>query len=331
VVLGIALFLPAIASAAEKAESETAAAIENLRAIGRAIHNCHDTIQEVPASCSCDAKGNKLLSWRVLLLPYMDQKKLYDRFRLDEPWDSAHNRKLIAEMPAVYRSPGHDLGEGKTSILGFVHDKAALAPSPPRRGKGSLGRPLSFAALVDGMSNVAVLAEASPDQAVVWTQPQDIDFNPERPKVGLSGHRLGKFLVLTADGRVRRVPATVEEAVMMAFVTRDDGKLIDLTDWKLPKVYAAEGRVVFRDGSPVTSGQVFLSSDRWPYPFGSAISDDGTFFIEAVPAERFSIWIRGKSNVSPKYHNPETSGLTLEIPARDTKDLVIKVEKADKK
>ena len=54
-----------------------------------------------------DKDGKPLLSWRVLILPYVEQEDLYKQFHLDEPWDSEHNKKLIEKMPAVYRVARH--------------------------------------------------------------------------------------------------------------------------------------------------------------------------------------------------------------------------------
>src|SRR5262249_38834889 len=76
----------------------------NLRKIGLAFHSYHDTKNFFPDDISSKA-GKPLLSWRVAILPHIDQDKLYKEFKLDEPWDSKHNKKLLAKMPALFRSP----------------------------------------------------------------------------------------------------------------------------------------------------------------------------------------------------------------------------------
>ncbi len=58
-----------------------------------------------PTAYSADSTRRPLHSWRVHQLPYLGHKPLFDRFRLDEPWDSDHNLALLSEMPEVYRSP----------------------------------------------------------------------------------------------------------------------------------------------------------------------------------------------------------------------------------
>jgi hypothetical protein len=76
----------------------------NLKQLGIAIHSYHDVHGFLPTDVR-DADGKPLLSWRVLLLPYLEQEPLYRRFKLDEPWDSENNKPLLALMPEVLRSP----------------------------------------------------------------------------------------------------------------------------------------------------------------------------------------------------------------------------------
>ena len=75
--------------------------MNNLKQIGLAMHNYHDARGRLPAAYTVDKDGKPLLSWRVLILPYTEEAALYKEFHLDEPWDSEHNKNLIARMPAV--------------------------------------------------------------------------------------------------------------------------------------------------------------------------------------------------------------------------------------
>ena len=79
--------------------------INNLKQIGLAMHNYHDRHKSLPSAYTVDKAGKPLLSWRVLILPYLDQEALYKEFHLDEPWDSEHNKPLSAMVVKVYRSP----------------------------------------------------------------------------------------------------------------------------------------------------------------------------------------------------------------------------------
>jgi RNA polymerase sigma factor (sigma-70 family) len=78
----------------------------NLKKLGLAMHNSHDTYGHFPLAATTDKKGKALLSWRVELLPYLEENNLYMQFKRDEPWDSPHNKKLLSKMPAVFAPPG---------------------------------------------------------------------------------------------------------------------------------------------------------------------------------------------------------------------------------
>ena len=71
----------------------------NLRQLGLAMHNHHDVFKCFPPPAIYSPDGKPLLSWRVMLLPFLDQTPLYKQFHLNEPWDSPHNRALVAKMP----------------------------------------------------------------------------------------------------------------------------------------------------------------------------------------------------------------------------------------
>src|SRR6185312_11489838 len=71
------------------------------------LHQYHDAHGKLPPPAITDKAGKPLLSWRVALLPYLEQVALYNQFHLDEPWDSEHNRKLLPQMPKVYACTGN--------------------------------------------------------------------------------------------------------------------------------------------------------------------------------------------------------------------------------
>ena len=115
--------------------------VNNLKQIGLAMHNYLAEHKTFPPAYSRDKSGRPLLSWRVHILPYLEQAALYKEFRLDEPWDSPHNRPLIDKIPQVYRCP--DMGRkpadlGKTTYLA-PRGKATIFPAP--RGSSSTRSP----------------------------------------------------------------------------------------------------------------------------------------------------------------------------------------------
>src|SRR5262249_9757100 len=141
----------------------------NLQEIGLALHMYHDTFKQLPPWAICDKQGRPLLSWRVALLPYVEQGALYNEFHLDEPWESPHNIKLLDKMPSVFAIPGGpNLGPGSTHYQGFVGKGAGweLLPSDNAR-LGAYG--LKLTSIQDGTSNTWAVVEAA--EPVPWTKP----------------------------------------------------------------------------------------------------------------------------------------------------------------
>jgi len=108
--------MPAIAKFREAAVRTES--MNNLKQIGVAMHMYYDVYKTLPAQASYDKTKRPLLSWRVHLLPYLDQAALYKQFNLDEPWDSPNNKALLDFMPAVYRT-GREAGVG-TRFMVFL-------------------------------------------------------------------------------------------------------------------------------------------------------------------------------------------------------------------
>ena len=127
--------------------------VNNEKQIGLAIHNYIAGHDSFPPAYTADKAGKPLLSWRVLILPYIEQDALYKEFHLDEPWDSPHNKALIAKMPATYRCPGEsdDLaGQGKTRYLA-PRGKATIFPG---------AETVKLRDVTDGTSNTIMVVEA---------------------------------------------------------------------------------------------------------------------------------------------------------------------------
>ena len=209
------LLLPA--SNASRAAAVRSQATNNLKQIGLAMHNYHDVHASLPPAASHDDDDKPLLSWRVHVLPYVEQNELYKEFHLDEPWDSEHNKKLIPRMPAVYRTPNRpDIEDGKTVYL-------------VSRGEGTLFEGFDgprFQEITDGTSNTIMAVEASPERAVIWTAPNDLDYDPAQPLAGLGGIHANGFLVLFADGSVRFVAQSVDQKMLKALFTAAGGEVI---------------------------------------------------------------------------------------------------------
>ena len=218
--VAVALLLPAMQSANLAAAQMQSS--NNLKMQLLAMHNFHDTYGRFPAAYSVDDGGKPLLSWRVHILPFIEEKPLYDEFHLDEPWDSEHNKKLIAKMPKVYQTPGSKAGPGKTTYLG-VGGKDGVLIKPTGKGESSHADGTSLAAILDGSSNTVAIVEGADEAAVVWTKPEEWVPDAKDPRKGLSTRRPNGFQAAFCDGSVRTISPTVAVDTLRLLFSRADG------------------------------------------------------------------------------------------------------------
>jgi len=194
--------------------TQQAAASNNLKQIGRAMHNYHDATKAFPPAYKGDKNGKPLLSWRVLILPYLGRDDLYRQFHLDEPWDSEHNIQLVAQMPAVYRSPNSAMRvQGKTGCL-TVRGEKTVFPG----GKG-----IRITDVVDGTANTIMIVQVPDERAVTWTKPDDFEYDESNPIKGLVDTKSDGFQAAFVDGRVRLLPSSIDPKVLKALFTRNGG------------------------------------------------------------------------------------------------------------
>ncbi len=200
-------------TAEERARAE---ALDRLKRVTLAFWNFYDDYQQFPPAALRSKDGKALLSWRVLLLPYVGEGKLFREFKLGEPWDSPHNKKLLARMPKVFAPVrGSDKEPHATPWVVFT-------------GPGTLfeeGRACRVSDIRDGTSNTLLIVEAA--RPVPWTKPEDLPYDPKRPLPRLGLMFPGEFLFTTADGATYRGRRRFPERVMRFAITRDDGMALD--------------------------------------------------------------------------------------------------------
>jgi hypothetical protein len=212
-----ALLLPAVQAAREAARRTNS--MNQMKQIGIAMHNYAMANKTLPPAYKADASGKPLLSWRVLILPYLGREDLYKKFNLDEPWDSDNNKKLIAEMPSMCANPNSGVShEGKTNYLTIRGEKAMFS--------GAKG--VSFADVKDGLSNTIMTVEVPDASAVIWTKPDDFTVDESDPIKGLVGMRPMGFLAGFGDGSVRMIAASLDPTTLKALFTRDGGEAVKL-------------------------------------------------------------------------------------------------------
>jgi RNA polymerase sigma factor (sigma-70 family) len=189
--------------------------MNNLKLLALAMHNYLSEYGEFPPAAIFSKDGKALLSWRVLLLPYLDQKDLFLQFKLDEPWDGPTNKKLLEKMPAVF-SPTPGKGkETHDTVYQVFTGKGTIFPSP----KAS-----KISDITDGTSNTILMIEAA--NAVPWTKPADLTFDPKAPLPKLGGVVKQGFSTAYADGSAHFLKHSIKEETLKKLITSNGGEVV---------------------------------------------------------------------------------------------------------
>jgi hypothetical protein len=223
--VAVALLLPAVQAARSAARRMQSA--NNIKQQVLGMQNYHDTFLTMPAAYSVDKAKKPLLSWRVHILPFIEQRPLYDQFKFDEPWDSEHNKKLIARMPQAYRSPGSSAAPGMTTYLAIGGERGMFT-KPEGTGDGARTGGLTFAACTDGTANTIAVVEAGDEKAVIWTKPDEFVPDEKAPLKGLKGPFPGGFLAGFLDGHVQFIKLETDPVMVWRAFQRDDGQVLNL-------------------------------------------------------------------------------------------------------
>ena len=217
----VLLLVPVVGKVRDDARATIS--LNNLKQIALAIDNHHEVYKAFPKQAISSADGRPLLSWRVAILGYIEEYNLYKQFKLDEPWDSLHNRSLLRYMPATYRLPtSSDQGEDFTTFYqGFVGKNAFFRASHLEK--------VTRADITDGAANTLMVVEAA--TAVPWTKPEDIPYEPDRPVPRLGGHLRWGFNAVLANGAPVRIDSNaLSEQTLRNAITINDGRPLG-PDW----------------------------------------------------------------------------------------------------
>lgn len=224
-----------------------AESMNKLRELGVALHVYADMNGEqiVPAVVY-GPDGKPWHSWRVLLLSAMDEEaqKLFEEYRLDEPWDGPNNKKLLDKMPDVYRHPLDEIGTSKTRYVVATGEGAALEHNalPFKKAEDFLSQPIrsrtTFGSVIDGLSYTIFAGECGAEDSVPWTKPEDLKFNEDLPAVNKKGGfaaihdqaekskpKFGVFAFM--DASVQAIEETIELESMILLLGRNDRQPVD--------------------------------------------------------------------------------------------------------
>ncbi len=217
----------------------------HLKQILLAMHCYLDSNGYFPPVYTVNANGRPLHSWRVLLLPYLEQTALYDQIRLDEPWDSDWNRQFHDQMPEVFRCEAaldectNPQSETVYSLI-TGPDSNPLPLSNTKSSRQMNGRRgMSMEMITDGTSNTMAIAERK--KPVCWMQPNDADISDAAAYEGIhvadngigAHHGVGphdQTPVAMYDGSARNIPISLPLDILKAMITRAGGETVSLYD-----------------------------------------------------------------------------------------------------
>jgi hypothetical protein len=188
--------------------------VNNLKQIGVAIHVYESSMGCLPPAALADLEGKPLLSWRVLLLPYLNEEALFREFDLKEPWDGPKNKKLLSRMPLVYRSPYRLRAEEET----HTYYRVFVGPGTPLlRQAGPIEYDPNRRRLADIANPAGTILVVEATEAVPWTKPEDLEYVPSSQggdlrtlvnQLGTTRFQINQvgFAALLCDGSSRNLP-----------------------------------------------------------------------------------------------------------------------------
>lgn len=231
--LCIGLLLPSLTSVRHSANRMKSS--NNLKQMGIAFHSYNDVNDELPGN-TYSPDGKPLLSWRVHILPFVEQDNLYRQFNLDEPWDGPTNARLLNQMPKIYANPSEP-SQSKTYYRGFSSPGAIFERKLVNRKmaieKNILGEPfpgqkpnVNMSSIRDLISDTILVVDAG--EPVDWTKPEDLDASPGKPLPPLGGMRWAKnkMQALMADGSVRMIRTDLPEETIRALITHSGQEIL---------------------------------------------------------------------------------------------------------
>jgi prepilin-type processing-associated H-X9-DG protein len=205
------LLIPAAQKMRQSASRASSA--NNLKQLALAMHNYNATFGHFPPAVVIGPDGKTPHSWRVELLPYLEQNQLYQSYKMDEPWDSENNRKILAQMPRTFKA---DPDAATTASSYYVLTGKDTIFS------GKEGTKIQD--ITDGTSNTILIVEAKHD--IPWTKPVDLEYDAKKPLSKFGGYFEGGFNAAFADGSVHFIANAIAEQTLRALITKTGGEII---------------------------------------------------------------------------------------------------------
>ncbi|MCR9200516.1 MAG: DUF1559 domain-containing protein [Planctomycetaceae bacterium] len=184
-----------------------------------AVANYHEVYDSFPPAVVYAKDGTPMHSWRVLILPFINEGELYDRYNFEEPWDSVANRRLISECPNVFHM--HDEQNEQDEITNYLAVTGEDTLWPPQ---GTAG----YDSIPDGSGRTILIVE-NRQGGVIWSEPRDLHINTMTltpgtdPVNGISSWKNPPAVVF-ADGSLHRLDASITASDVRALLQRSDAQ-----------------------------------------------------------------------------------------------------------
>ena len=209
----VALLLPATRSAREPARRNQC--LSQMKQIAIALHAYEDVCGALPPAYTVDSEGNRLHSWRTLLLPFLGKSELYESIDLTKPWDDPANSAASDAVVYEYMCPSASHEDGLTTYFAVV-------------GPDTASGPRELSEVTDGLENTIVVIDANSDRAVHWMSPYDLSLEEAVECItASSGQHSGIFNVAYADGHASFVSSDIDVERLRALLTIAGGEEIE--------------------------------------------------------------------------------------------------------
>ena len=190
----------------------------NLKNIALALLNYADANGTFPPAYTVDDEGNRLHSWRTLILPYLEEQALYDSIDLTKPWDDPANAEARKAILYIYQCPSAAMPNGETTYLGVVGPGCFFEGSEARK----------MLDITDDTSTIITVIDAAPEHAVHWMSPEDIseDTLMSYDSDTVANHS-GIVQAAFLDGHVKAISLDIDRETLRALLTIAGGEKLD--------------------------------------------------------------------------------------------------------
>jgi prepilin-type processing-associated H-X9-DG protein len=219
----VALLLPAVQAAREAARRSQCT--NNLKQIALAMHNYHDTYKCFPPAVITDQNGRPMRSWRVAILPFLEQAALYEAYKSDEPWDGPNNRALGNIAIPTYRCPSDPSPVPTETNYVMIVGKGAFGGLP--------NEAIRVSDIRDGTSNTIMIVEVT-GSGIPWMEPRDLSVEEIQREINdgsgkwISSKHPGGVNVALCDGSVRFLAQTIDRNILRSLIDPNDGMRVNM-------------------------------------------------------------------------------------------------------